>query len=184
MRFDKGPHSVDRRDGDIAATPQTTDELPIIHGAPTKRGLGHVMPGEKPINLRNKVGLDVHGQDYDGTYPIMSIGYIPRDYGGGMWDASHMDQIEIIRENLRNLMKERGLNASQLSIKAGLAPGYVSELLRANTKSRNPRIDHLHKLADALGCPIFVLLLNPADPKLATFALNYVERALLPPDRK
>lgn len=180
MTDDKGPNSVDRRNSQVPALAEAPDEFSIVDRQPTERRLSHAALGQEAVDLGKEVRLNVHVSDHNGMYPRMSMGYIPRDKDDRLWDNSHMDQIEIIRENVRRLMKTQKLSASELSGKANLAPGYVSELLRKKRKSENPRIDHLRRLSEALGVQIFELLLRPDDPRLAAFALSYVEQALRP----
>lgn len=58
--------------------------------------------------------------------------------------------------NIQRLMEERGTNAQEVSIAAGLSPSFVSEILRG--KSRNPSLDSLEAIAAALGTDVSSLL--------------------------
>lgn len=59
-------------------------------------------------------------------------------------------------ENIRLLMDKRGISASRLAELAGLNPTAVYDILSG--KSRNPRLDTIHKIATALTVPVYMLL--------------------------
>lgn len=66
-----------------------------------------------------------------------------------------------IARNVRLLMEAKGLGSKALSLRAGLNETYVRDILKG--KSRNPRHEHLQKLAAALGCRV-IDLTDELDP--------------------
>jgi transcriptional regulator with XRE-family HTH domain len=63
-----------------------------------------------------------------------------------------MENEGTIARNVRLRMKARGLGQKALSLKADLNETYVRDILKG--KSRNPRQEHLQKLALALECRV------------------------------
>jgi transcriptional regulator with XRE-family HTH domain len=82
-----------------------------------------------------------------------------------------------IAEAIRRRMEKRGLTRKALSLKAGLAEGYVRDILAG--KSKNPRSEHLALLATALNCPVTELI----DPELAYGPLRENEVVEKPEER-
>ena len=63
-------------------------------------------------------------------------------------------------ERINSLMRERGLNKTELSRRAGLSREYLSRILNQN---RNPTIAILEGLAEALDVEAWELLTDPAE---------------------
>lgn len=58
----------------------------------------------------------------------------------------------MIGENIRRIRNNQKLSLNALAKKAGVSSGYLSEL--ENNISKNPTMDKLNKIAEALGVPI------------------------------
>ena len=68
-----------------------------------------------------------------------------------------------IAREIYRLMVERGFNQKSLAIAAGLSETYCRDLFIG--KSRNPKSEHLQRLADVLGVSVSQLMnLEPASP--------------------
>jgi transcriptional regulator with XRE-family HTH domain len=63
-----------------------------------------------------------------------------------------------IGSRIRSLRLERGLTLPQLSEKAGVSIGLLSQLENANDDTANPNLQTLRKIANALGVTIADLL--------------------------
>jgi phage repressor protein C with HTH and peptisase S24 domain len=74
-----------------------------------------------------------------------------------------MIDVNRIAENVRTRMVALGLTPKALSTKAGLNPTYVRDLFVG--KSRNPRTEHIAKLASCIGCQVTDLTEEDADPR-------------------
>lgn len=68
-----------------------------------------------------------------------------------VWDNPHMD-LDRLKAQLRERMKARGITAKRLSLAAGRGETYVRDLLQS--RSHNPTIEGLQRLADVLGCTV------------------------------
>ena len=64
--------------------------------------------------------------------------------------------IDAIKQSVLLRMETEGLNPRQLSLKAGLSATYVRDLVQG--RSKNPKSEHLNKLAIALGTDLDGLL--------------------------
>ena len=65
---------------------------------------------------------------------------------------------ELLAWNLRHLRTARGLSQERLSVDAGVARGWLSQLER---QKGNTSLDLLDRLAAALGVPLAMLLAEP-----------------------
>lgn len=63
-----------------------------------------------------------------------------------------MNENEVFQRNLLRTMKEKGLNAAELSKKAGLNPRAVKDI--EETRAQSPRLSTVFKLAAALGADV------------------------------
>ncbi len=68
------------------------------------------------------------------------------------------------RENLNNIMKERGTNARRVSLSIGKSEDYVTKLLKLNT----PSIEAFSDIAEHLGVSIVSLYYGPTCDELTT----------------
>lgn len=90
----------------------------------------------------------------------------------------------LVARNIEAIMAQKGLNAAEVARRLGTNPTLVYDILSG--KSRNPRLDTLHKIAvKGLGVPVSALLFEANDDDLdqalmQTFAsLPAQERAKL-----
>lgn len=60
--------------------------------------------------------------------------------------------LDRLKQQLRERMKTRGITAKRLSLAAGRGETYVRDLLQS--RSHNPTIEGLQRLADVLGCTV------------------------------
>jgi transcriptional regulator with XRE-family HTH domain len=67
---------------------------------------------------------------------------------------------QVLGVNVRRLRKERGLNQDVLAEQVGLAPTYVGQIERG---LRNPTLDVVERLAEALGTEPLKLLATQSD---------------------
>ncbi len=86
------------------------------------------------------------------------------------WDKSHMIQEPgtFIAREVERRMLALEMNQKHLARAAGLNETYVRDILKG--KSRNPKHEHLAKLADALGCTLNDLL--PPSPRKMGYVLK------------
>ena len=70
-----------------------------------------------------------------------------------------MDVVQIFGENVRRHRKLRGMTLEQLAHEVGMERGYISDLERGQ---RNPTVQALGRLANALGIEPHLLLLSAA----------------------
>ncbi len=70
---------------------------------------------------------------------------------------------ELLAWNLRHLRTARGLSQERLSVDAGVARGWLSQLER---QKGNTSLDLLDRLAAALGVPLAALLTQPEEGAL------------------
>lgn len=75
-------------------------------------------------------------------------------YGLIPCDISHVGNIQAIRESIERAMKAKGFSRRSLSSAAGLSETAVRDLL---TRTDNPGIDTLRKVAEALAVPVDAL---------------------------
>jgi transcriptional regulator with XRE-family HTH domain len=78
-------------------------------------------------------------------------------------DMSHVKDERLpkaFRENLRNRMREAGVNQTRLATLLGVTPSYVSHLL---TGRRDPGLATLSRLSEVLHCRPSDLLADPVD---------------------
>jgi transcriptional regulator with XRE-family HTH domain len=64
---------------------------------------------------------------------------------------------ELIKNNIVNLMKEKGMNQSHLAILCGWPSGNVSRYLTGKTV---PTLDNIQRMADCLGVPLVSLFIG------------------------
>lgn len=72
------------------------------------------------------------------------------------------------RENLNNIMKERGTNARQVSLAIGKSEDYVHKLLSRS----KPNIETFSEIADHLEVSIISLYYGPTNDELTTQLIN------------
>ncbi|WP_102869778.1 helix-turn-helix domain-containing protein [Phaeobacter inhibens] len=70
----------------------------------------------------------------------------------------------LLATNIQARMAQRGTNAAQLARAAGMNATAVYDILSG--KSRNPRLDTIHKIARELGVTVQHLLREKSDDKL------------------
>lgn len=88
----------------------------------------------------------------------------------------------IVARNIEAIMERKGTNAAEVARRMGSNPTAVYDILSG--KSRNPRLDTLHKIAvKGLGVPMTELLHQPMDATLDQ-ELREAFAAMSPADRK
>lgn len=71
----------------------------------------------------------------------------------------------LVAQNIETIMAQKGLNAAEVARRLGTNPTLVYDILSG--KSKNPRLDTLHKIAvKGLGVPVSSLLYEPKDSEL------------------
>lgn len=71
----------------------------------------------------------------------------------------------LVAHNIEAIMAQKGLNAAEVARRLGTNPTLVYDILSG--KSRNPRLDTLHKIAvKGLGVPVSALLYEQQDNEL------------------
>ena len=71
----------------------------------------------------------------------------------------------LVARNIESIMAAKGLNAAEVARRMGTNPTVVYDILSG--KSRNPRLDTLHKIAVVgLGVAISALLYEPSNDEL------------------
>jgi transcriptional regulator with XRE-family HTH domain len=71
----------------------------------------------------------------------------------------------LVARNIEAIMAKKGMNAAEVARRLGTNPTLVYDILSG--KSRNPRLDTLHKVAvKGLGVPVSALLYEPTDAEL------------------
>ncbi|MBK8909160.1 MAG: helix-turn-helix domain-containing protein [Rhodospirillales bacterium] len=71
----------------------------------------------------------------------------------------------LVARNIEAIMTRKGTNAAEVARHLGTNPTLVYDILSG--KSRNPRLDTLHKIAvKGLGVPVSALLYEPTDQEL------------------
>lgn len=130
---------------------QPPDELTVVDCKPAKGAFCDPPLGKESLNLDEKVILDGHKGRLDGRPPICQWDTSPLPPAVKLWDASHMNEAHLVA-NVRRRMEALHMNPKSLSIASGLNETYVRDLLKG--RSRNPRTEHLEKLAKGLGCTI------------------------------
>lgn len=71
----------------------------------------------------------------------------------------------LVAQNIEAIMAQKGLNPSEVARRLGTNPTLVYDILSG--KSKNPRLDTLHKIAViGLGVPVSSLLFEPKDTEL------------------
>ncbi|WP_141504072.1 helix-turn-helix domain-containing protein [Paenibacillus luteus] len=70
----------------------------------------------------------------------------------------------LVGENIRQLRKKRGLSQEQLAFRADINASYMGQVERGE---KNPTIDVLSKIANALQTPLEMLVNVSAPPDLA-----------------
>jgi transcriptional regulator with XRE-family HTH domain len=72
----------------------------------------------------------------------------------------------LVARNIEAIMAQKGLNAAEVARRLGTNPTVIYDILSG--KSRNPRLDTLHKIAViGLSVPVSALLYEPTDTELA-----------------
>lgn len=66
--------------------------------------------------------------------------------------------INLLRDNLSALMEARGTNPKRLARDAGLGETAIRDIMKG--RSDNPKVDTIHKIADALQVPLYRLTTN------------------------
>ena len=71
----------------------------------------------------------------------------------------------LVARNIEAIMARKGLNAAEVARRLGSNPTIIYDILSG--KSRNPRLDTLHKIAvKGLSVPVSALLYEPTDTEL------------------
>jgi transcriptional regulator with XRE-family HTH domain len=71
----------------------------------------------------------------------------------------------VVARNIETIMHRKGMNSAELAKRLGSNPTLIYDILSG--KSRNPRLDTLHKIAvKGLGVPVSALLHEPSDHDL------------------
>ena len=74
-------------------------------------------------------------------------------------------QNTVLSINLKAVMAEKGMKSMQLSMKSGVPLSRIGDILRS--KTLNPQINTVAKLAEALEVPIDDLMSEPCQEKAA-----------------
>lgn len=69
--------------------------------------------------------------------------------------------VMIVARNIQETMDRKGVNPAELARSAGINPTGVYDIMSG--KSRSPRLDTLHKIANGLGVPLSALFSQPAE---------------------
>lgn len=83
---------------------------------------------------------------------------------------------EVLRANVRRILRDSGLSQSELARRAGLTPAYISQLLSGVNQS--PGLDQLEQIAKALGITPSRLLAGPDDKPSAIDCLDEAIRLM------
>lgn len=67
-----------------------------------------------------------------------------------------------ITERIRAILQTKGINQTELADRAGIAQGYLNELMNLNPRKRW-NADHLEKVVKALDVPPWQLFIDPAE---------------------
>ena len=71
----------------------------------------------------------------------------------------------LVARNIESIMARKGTNAAEVARRMGTNPTVIYDIMSG--KSRNPRLDTLHKIAvSGLGVAISALLYEPTDAEL------------------
>lgn len=144
-------YAASRRQRDRTPVFQTLRECGIPNGALTKRRWRNAKVAGGGLDFGEEG--EAHEWDSDGRTSIRQVTNEPFPIDG---DRDLTPPMADWRENLKRLLKERGLNMKEASEKAGLDPSMVYKLLKK--PNADPQISTVRGLAKALGVSIDELM--------------------------
>lgn len=129
---------------------QTPDKMAVVYGGASQCGGRHTALSQEGVNFREECFALVHVANLMGIVPQSQweVSLLPRL--NSVWENTHM-AIQL-PSRVAALMAAQGINQKRLAQVAGLNETYVRDVLTG--RSKNPRHQHLAKLAEALGTTI------------------------------
>ena len=158
----EGVGSFHRPDRDVLTAAQPAREFRIAQRELAEIRLAHAVTQAKPFHVSDKAGA-CRRQVIDAAHASSLKGnFRTRQYGSGKYQVWNKRRIcgiyphVTLRAQLHIRMLAAGYNPKSLAEAAGVRQSFVADIFAG--RSKNPRLQDLHRLAVVVGCTVEDLL--------------------------